>query len=487
MLNKTTKTFLVILTLITTIGLLMYSVKGFTTRYAQDDYCYGYRLRDNGFFHNQWFSYNQYTEYNGNRYSLTLSINVVELLGGPSFVSVVPMLSILLMALALSLLVMLILNKTHKQKPALFSICIGVMVTFFTIYLSPKQYQVFFWISGLLPYFAPLVIYTIIAVLFLHMLTFEKIKIIHMIVIGILTFFAGGFSETYTVWFAVLSGFVIAYMWFSEEIKLISYRARILLLIIFIVTLASMFVLAVSPYNNLTTRSSMSSIFYAIPNSLMYAVDFIFYTLKSAPIPYAVLVGFSYLIAHLMKPLKKTKIIKILRNFIFASVVLFFLCASTMFPSIYAMSTYPGPRALTSAHVSLLVYLVVIGWLLQQFQLSVLPIITSNTSTSFFLIIFMIVAISAYISRAIFLESQEIPNHQNRALMWDLRHEMILNAKISGIQDVFIPAFDSIFMITELQDNPSNWVNICAAQYYGVDSITAIENYNDIGTYPLVK
>ena len=36
-------------------------------------------------------------------------------------------------------------------------------------------------------------------------------------------------------------------------------------------------------------------------------------------------------------------------------------------------------------------------------------------------------------------------------------------------------ALDFWAAITELQANPDHWVNHCAADYYGVDRITAVE------------
>lgn len=485
--NKAIKISLIILTLILFVGLVMYSVIGFTTRYAQDDYCYGYRLNENGFLRNQWLSYTQNTEYNGNRYSLTFLINIVELIGGPDVVFAVPMLFITLWTLALSLLIKYILNYVNNQSHVLLSICASVFVTFFAIYLSPQQYQVFFWLSGSLTYLAPMVIYTIILVLFLYLLTVDKIKIVPMIVVGLLTLFAGGFSETSTLWFVMLSGFINIYLWFFKRIDIRSNRVRILSLIIFTASLLSTLLLALSPYNAVSSRTDMSSIYYALRYSFIYAVDFIVYTLKSAPVPYFILIVFGYLIAHIVKPVRKIKNTKILMILFMISIVFYILCASSMFPTVYAMSAYPGPRALTSAHVSLLVYLIFLGWLLERIQRNILPILTKRDKVENIVLIIIIVSFSAYVGRAIFLESQEIPDHQNRARAWDARHEAILNAQIAGMQHVEIPAFDSIFMITEMTENPGHWVNQCAAQYYNVSSIEAIENYDHIGTYPLGK
>ena len=64
---------------------------------------------------------------------------------------------------------------------------------------------------------------------------------------------------------------------------------------------------------------------------------------------------------------------------------------------------------------------------------------------------------------------------------------MILQEKSQGIQDVMAPAFDSVYGITELHYESINWVNQCAAQYYGVRSISTADNYAGISTHPLGK
>jgi hypothetical protein len=68
-----------------------------------------------------------------------------------------------------------------------------------------------------------------------------------------------------------------------------------------------------------------------------------------------------------------------------------------------------------------------------------------------------------------------LPAFQDRAAMWDQREKQILQARANGGQDVTVRALDSLAGIAELSDNPGYWVNNCAARYYGVKSIRAIE------------
>ena len=68
-----------------------------------------------------------------------------------------------------------------------------------------------------------------------------------------------------------------------------------------------------------------------------------------------------------------------------------------------------------------------------------------------------------------------LPAFQDRAAMWDQREVQILQARANGEQEITVRALDSLAGIAELSDNPGYWVNNCAARYYEVKSIRAIE------------
>jgi len=59
--------------------------------------------------------------------------------------------------------------------------------------------------------------------------------------------------------------------------------------------------------------------------------------------------------------------------------------------------------------------------------------------------------------------------------MWDQREVQILQARANGEQEITVRALDSLAGIAELSDNPGYWVNNCAARYYEVKSIRAVE------------
>lgn len=73
-----------------------------------------------------------------------------------------------------------------------------------------------------------------------------------------------------------------------------------------------------------------------------------------------------------------------------------------------------------------------------------------------------------------------------RAEDWDIRHEILLNEASNQIENVIIPAFDSIAEIAEFSDNQGFWINNCGEMYYQVKSIVAIENYLGIPAHPII-
>ncbi len=85
---------------------------------------------------------------------------------------------------------------------------------------------------------------------------------------------------------------------------------------------------------------------------------------------------------------------------------------------------------------------------------------------------------SAFLLQPVFSGSvaiNQFPDAQLRGRMWDYRDNQVRQLAAQGQRQVQVQALDSWHGITELQANPTHWVNNCAAEYYGVDSITAVE------------
>jgi hypothetical protein len=179
--------------------------------------------------------------------------------------------------------------------------------------------------------------------------------------------------------------------------------------------------------------------------------------------------------------------VKIILMEILASIlILYILCVITMLPSMYATSTYPGDRALIPAEFILSLCLFTIGWKMAELSATFLPKTFSPRNSIIFMGLFGL-ALCVYMVRITPRVYDKLPAYQARAQAWDLRQALILKEKAAGIENVIAPAFDSVYGITELHYEASNWVNGCAAAYYGVKTISTVDNYGGISAHPIGK
>jgi hypothetical protein len=487
LLERTTKYFLIIF-IILFVGLLtIYGIKGIYSRYAQDDYCYGYHLRTFGFWNMQVSSYFNQAEYNSNRYSLTFAHSLAELLGGSRFVPFLPILEIIAWVASLWYLIrqVLIGRPSRHLKSVVALAALGII--FYTFYLAGNLYQILFWLSAMQTYLTPMVISTFIFGRLLALTRSSPLKTFQFIEIALLCLFVGGFSETTTLWLFVCLWLILIGIFLMRKQFPDAGNGFRLVATAIIATGIALVILAVCPANQYRagdwTRPDLPTL---IRMSLFYGEEFIRVTIKSTPLPFMVVTGLGFWLGSLVIPDEQRKPKFYLFGLLIAVVILYILSVTTMVPTMYAMSSYPGDRALLPAHFSLLSFLAVVGWLCSRLMFSIWPKIAENIifKSAFFIFGFMLFA---YTARTVSRVYDKMPLYQARAQGWDLRDQMILDAKADGQTNITVPQFDSIYGITEIKPDPINWVNFCAARYYGVDSITAEEDYLGVPVYPIGK
>jgi len=96
------------------VPLILMAITGFSSRFLQDDYCYGSTIKAQGFFKGVVYPYFHSTEYNGNRYSLTLFAGLSEIVFGTRLQSLFALFSIFNWFGSLSFFIHEILNKYKK-------------------------------------------------------------------------------------------------------------------------------------------------------------------------------------------------------------------------------------------------------------------------------------------------------------------------------------------------------------------------------------
>ena len=478
---------IIILLILIFIGLLsIYGIKGLFSRYAQDDYCYGYEVHLLGFWNMQIQSYIHTNGFNSDRYSLTFINSLVELSGGPKTVPLLPSLEMIVWVASLVFVFYQIREVLHSRSEYLIFFLAALTIVFFTLYLASNQYQILFWLSGMQPYLTPLVLATILFGCLVVIARSSEFKLPFAIGLGLLAFFAGGLSETTGLWqfacWCLLLGWALI---FRKRSRLASNAIRPATILTGSVAL-SLVVMALCPVNFTGAVFYHPDLITLIRHSLGYAAGFIWLALKGTPLPYLVimLLGFFASINNRSKDDLKVK--NLLVEILVVIFILYALSVVTMLPSVYATSHYPGDRALLPAQFTLTVCLFILGWKMAE----LLSAFRSNALSDRNSVIFMGLlglALCIYMVRITPRVYDKLPAYQARAQAWDLRQKLILDEKAAGIENVTAPAFDSIYGITELHYEATNWVNECAAAYYGVKSIATVDNYAGISAHPIGK
>jgi hypothetical protein len=236
-----------------------------------------------------------------------------------------------------------------------------------------------------------------------------------------------------------------------------------------------MVVMIISPGNalRLATFHQAKDLFSIISVAATSAANFIFYSLKGLWVPFGVLFFINVLIAFIFIDLRDLEMCPRNSIFIFLITALatFFLIVCVCAPTAYGMMAYPEERVLMLAQFILICGVslegLIIGYSLRHIKgnPSIVKIISLGV-----LFILCLYPLSNMDDRLAGLEF-----YRNRARLWDIREIAIDKLLDKGENNLVVPALDSHAEIAELTDDINYWVNQCAANYYGIESISAVE------------
>lgn len=466
---------IILLTIALISGIAAFIVLGTQTRYITDDYCYAAKLNQEGFFNSQINSYFGSVPYSGNRYSLTFFVDLFDLLG-IQFLPFIPMILIILFLCGLFWLFRQFLSNhpTAGINSSLVIFIIATVIAFTTLNLAPNQFQVIIWMNGSFTYFLPII--ANIWLMNFYLVASRQTSLLHFVWLCLLSFICAGFSEIVAVVQVILWFFILINNFFHrKEKKEYFYRS----ILIFLFSCLAILILILCPYNleRQMNKGLPNSIMNIITYGPVFAFDFIKITLHSFPTPIIILFGFALLIPYLF--LNSLVLFSEKNDFIKTLIILlcticllgFILIWVSMLPTLYAYRSYPDPRGLFPATFILILTDFAIGLSL-GFALQ--PIL-AKIKVGIILPNLLIFCFFIYFFHAAFSIFEEFPKYASRAQLWDKRHAIILSMKDKGEKNLIVPALDSFYKMVELQDYPGFWVNVCAAKWYGVDSISAIE------------
>jgi hypothetical protein len=459
------------------LALLCYAYIGTFSRYYADDYCISGSVIANGF----WKA--QITWYIGwsNRYAATFFSSLSDVFG-PSAIRVWPGLIMLLMLLSLTWALVETIRLLRLEFSKWAMLPVAAAIVFFTVLGSPQRYQTVYWRMGLFTYTLPLVFLSCLIGLIFSLIRktagSRRGYWAWMFVCAGLAFVAGGFSETYLTLQIGLLGLAVLGVWFRLNNGTQS-KWLLFLIASLIGSLLALIVVFAAP-GNAVRQASMPAppgAVKLVTLSLQYAWDFIRYSIKGLPLPtfliflYVSLLAWTLLGWSAVDGTRSVPISRLLAAAMVTPVIGYFLIVCTVVPSVYGESAYPEPRALMVPYFVLVCVVAMIGWLIGWIAVRLLPWKGSYMRWGAILALLLL---SIYPLRAARQAYLEIPVYRERAATWDGRFAQIRLMKEHGLMNIELPAMDSAYGLMEMNDNPTTWVNACAAQYYGVYTITAI-------------
>lgn len=449
---------------------LGWAYTGTFSRLWADDYCYDAVLRIDGF----WKAQASYYDHTSDRFSVIPLVGIGRLLG-PYDVRIWPTISMVLFLGGLTWLIKQ-LTKIFKRPFSLLECSLGASILlFFTLWQAPNLFQILYWRTGMLTYFLPLAVSTFLFGLIFWAARREQPSVLLLSAIGLLSFFAGGFSETVTVVQLSLLCLFIVTAWFYRRKEPHYLR---LLVPALLGTLAAVVILFLSPSNKL--RWGMMAGPASLPElfslSFRFGYDFIVDTIRSQPLPtflnflIPAALGAAFMGSQPeVKPISNRGLVILLGSICFFT---YLLVVAVCAPTVYVEVAYPEGRVLIAARFVMTTALAASGWLLGTWvvgtarRIGLKPSLIGVVSILFAGILFFY---PLRATRTILSQSQYM---QRRAAEWDVRDKEIRTLISQGESNITVESYDNIFGLVELQTEPDKWPNTCMRAAYGLQSIT---------------
>jgi hypothetical protein len=453
-------------------ALILYAYLGIFSRYYADDFCLTSGFLASGFWKSQIDLYTSWSP----RFAGAFLINI------QAWTVLVVFLWILALTWAIGQA-----GRTSRLKiPIALAVLLAEGLVFFTILEAPQQYQSIYWRIGLITYTLPLVFLALLIGLTFN--RFRKSDPVHLpwggsVACAALAFFAGGFSESYVALQTGMLAMAFLAVW------LVTYtpsrrNSRVLVGAALVGSLLALLVVVIAPGNavRLLAMPVRPHLFQLIRMAVTNAFLFIYISLKDnafqniLAVLTPMLITFAFYARDKSLPRLRPSLLTLVLFLAPITAALLILAVCT--PSAFAESSYPEARVLIEARfiwVTLTLFEgTLIGMILSQLHQwaqESAPRLLQYFAAVLFLFLSLY---PLYDARKTYLE---ISVYHSRAVAWDAHNALIRASLQQGVMDVNIQdsqarSFDEFSGLSDLTSDPGNWVNQCAASFYGLHHLT---------------
>jgi len=455
-----------------TVALGVFAYLGIFTRYLADDYCDTVLVSGGSLWESLLDRYLNISD----RYSNLLFTAVSEFLL-PRRIQVIPPIVIVLWLLGLVWLIREIRRALGIHWPFLIDVFLGTSLAFFAILQAPNRFQTIYWRSALATHFAPLVYLTLYGAFLLFQIRHHEGRQ-PAIWLGplflVMAFFGGGFSEPPDMILLAVSFLALLAVWIWYR-GLRRPAALSLLGWTLAGALLAFLVMKFSPANSFRLHDSPPPDLLTLAyRTFLYTFQFIVDSLVTLPLPTLVSMGMPFLLFYGLSATEpgfqsgQRRVLFIVLAV--APVLMYLLIAASFAPSVYGQS-YPVERARFAGRLVMTAALMLegacLGLLAAQWKTA-----WQMRAASLALACLLISAI--YPLRIAWNTlGQDLPAYFEWSSNWDARQARILAEQAEGKADVVVPQLPGIEHVKELDTSPKYWANRCAAEFYGLHSISA--------------
>jgi uncharacterized protein DUF6056 len=445
---------------------------GTFTRYLADDYCDTVLVTGGSVWGALLDRYLNISD----RYSNLLFTAVTEFLL-PRRIEVIPPVMIVLWVVALVWLMREIRRAPGFDWPFPVDAYLGTSLAFFAILEAPSRFQTIYWRSALATHFAPIVYLSLYAALLLFQIRRNEGRrpaIWLGPLLFVAAFFGGGFSEPPDMILLAVAFLALLAVWTWEHgprrpaaLRLLAWTlgGGLLAFLVMKFSPANSFRLHDSPPPDLVTLGY---------RTLLYSFQFILDSLATLPLPTLVSIGMPFLLLYGLFAARPDLTSGQRRALVMAlavtPVIMYGLIAASFAPSVYGQS-YPVERARFAGRLVMTAALMLegagLGLLAAQWK-------TPRRAQVAALALAFLLTSALYPLRIGWnVLGQDLPAYRVWSSDWDVRQAQILAQKDEGQQDIIVPQLPGIEHVKELDTRSKYWVNRCAAEFYGVHSISA--------------
>jgi len=454
-----------------------FCVIGSYSRYAADDYQFSSDIRDLGFVKYQVHWYQNWT----GRFAYIFTNSLIYPIG-PIIVPLLPVFGLILLSFGWFWVFRMVGYLFRWDKVQWIALTISFTLILATFASLENIRQVLYWPTGLMNYMSPMILLPFVLG---SLLTYMKYKFaghkppgIIYIMIPVLAFLAGAYSEAFSVVQILLYLSLIFICWFFVDPPFNKDMVKILGLAL-IAAVISTLIVFIAPGNAI--RQAIFPPPPALPELLKMSFQFAFIFLKQQFRRNLIILGLALFFPWLVSMatddsnintnqlvIPKAKIIACL---IAIPLIGLLLIATSFAASAWGTSAYPAPRTVSITHyilsITLVIWGVVAGWGMRAELKS-----KEITSFVFFLICTTILVLGP-MRIALDQYKVELPTAQKFARQWDRRDAILRLAAQEKVEAIGVRETINYYDLEQLQPYLPmyQWINAEMSRYYKIKNI----------------